>query len=81
MEVVLAERIEDFRFDERQLLSVLLARGEGAFAVEVAVADDATAGAQLDGPVGVRCVLGVIRGEQDFDDAGGAGLLLRHPAG
>ena len=52
MEVVVAERVEDFRFDERQLLSVLLARGERACAVEVAVADDATAGAQLDGLVG-----------------------------
>jgi hypothetical protein len=45
VEPVLAEVVEDFGFDQGQLLAVLLARGERAGAIEVAVPDYATAGA------------------------------------
>jgi hypothetical protein len=81
MEAVVTEGVEDFGFDERELLALLLARGKGAGAVEVAVADDATAGVQLYGPVTLHGVLGVSCREQGFDDAGGAGRLLRQAAG
>jgi hypothetical protein len=81
LQAVVAEGVEDFAFDERQLLAVLLARGEGTGAVEVAVADDATAGAQLDAAVGLHWGFCVSCGEQGFDDAGGAGRELRHGAG
>jgi hypothetical protein len=50
VQAVLAKRVEHFGFDQGQLLAVLLAGGEGAGAVEVAVADDATPGVQIDVP-------------------------------
>ena len=81
LQAFVAEGVEDFAFDERQLLAVLLARGERARAVEVAVADDATAGAQLDAGVGLHRGFCVSCGEQGFDDAGGAGGSLRRRAG
>jgi hypothetical protein len=40
-----------------------------------------TAGAQLDGAVGLHGVVGVSCGEQGFDHAGGAGRLRRQAAG
>src|SRR3954447_659958 len=59
LQALFAEGVEDLDFNQGELLAVLLACRKRARAVEVAVAWDAAAGMELDGPVALDALLRV----------------------